>query len=157
MSYAKRLTVFTVAVSLMMFGAVAFGASGRISDPSDNSDGRVDIKRASHSRDGSKIKHKVVAYQRFKTSRGPCVYMDTKGSQAAEFAVCGLAGGMINLKQQRTSGSVSIKPPDRKTIVYKFKPRALKKPGSYNWYVEEPGEDCDCDRAPNHGTVTHTL
>lgn len=156
MSHAKRLTLFTVVLSLLMFGAVAFGASGVVSDPADNPDGRVDIKRASHGRDGSKIKHTVVAYKRFNTSRGPCVYMDTKGTPAADFAACGLAG-MINLNQQRTSGNLSIKRPDRKTIVYKFRPRAIKKPGSYDWYVEEPGEECGCDRAPNHGRVTHNL
>lgn len=160
MSYrSSRFVTLLAATLVLLVAGVALASRRTISDGNDAPRKRVDIKRASHGHKGRKIVHTIVAYNRFRTSRGPCVMMDTNSTDGDDFAACGVGSGLINLNQQRTGGRLSIARPNRKTIVYKFRPRAIKQPAAYEWYVYGPADDeCPgCDRAPNQGTVRHRL
>ena len=143
---------------MWILAGVAFASRKTISDPDDAPNRRVDIKSASHGHSGRRLVHTVVAYHRFNTSHAPCVIMDTSRSGADDYAACGLSG-MFDLQQGTTTGNVLIDRPNRKTIVYKFKRRAIGQPVLYRWYVQDPGPDeCPgCDRAPNEGYVLHRL
>lgn len=160
MSYRSSRFVTLLAATMVLFVAgVALASRRTISDGDDSPRQRVDIKSASHGHKGRKIVHTIVAYNRFRTSRGPCVMMDTNSRDGDDFAACGLGSGLINLNQQRTGGHLSITRPNRKTIVYRFRPRAIKHPVAYEWYIFGPADDeCPgCDRAPNRGSVGHKL
>ena len=153
---SRALAALTIAV-LLLVAPAAFGSSRRIPDGNDVPKHRVDIKSASHSHTRGKLKHTVVAYRAFKTSRGPCVTFETDGRGRKDYQVCGYSN-MINLHQQTTKGTVNMRRPNRHTISYIFRPRAIGRPGTYKWFVVEPGPDeCKCDRAPNKGLVRHAL
>ena len=157
MSRRSRFTAL-VTLSLMIFAGSAFAGKRTISDPNDVGRHRIDIKSASHGHSGRRITHTIVSYRRFNTSRAPCVIMETNQQGEDDFAACGLSG-MINLHQQRTTGNLSIDRPNRKTVVYKFKRRAINQPVLYRWFIQDHGPDeCPgCDRAPNNGYVLHRL
>jgi hypothetical protein len=149
----------TLALGLVLLVApAAFGSSRTVSDGRDTTQRRIDIKAVSHGHKNGKLKHTVVAYERFKTSRGPCVTFETNGGGRKDYQVCGYEN-MIDLHQQVTNATVNIQRPDRRTIVYIFRRKAIGRPGSYKWFVEEPGPDeCpNCDRAPNSGMVRHNI
>ncbi len=155
----RTRTSTAIALAFVLLAApAALGSSRTISDPRDTTDHRVDIRSASHSHRNGKLVHTVVAYERFKTSRGPCVTFETTGGGRKDYQVCGY-GNMTDLREQRTDGTAQIRRPNRKTIVYVFRKRAIGGPSVYKWLVEEPGPDeCpNCDRAPNSGTVRHDI
>ena len=143
--------------ALILLAPAAFGNSRTISDPRDGGQ-RVDIRFASHSHRNGKLKHTVVAYRPFRTSRGPCVTFETSGGGLPDYRVCGYEN-MIALHEQRTHATVNTQRPNGRTIVYIFRKRAIGNPSSYRWHVKEAGPDeCpDCDRAPNSGTVRHRI
>ena len=140
----------------LLLGPAALGSTRTISDPDDVPKHRVDIKSASAGHVNGKLKHTVVSYRRFRTSRGPCLTLETKPVRGRDFQVCGY-GNMVNLQQQRSRPTVAIRRPNWHTIVYVFKRRAIGNPSSYKWFVVEEGPDeCpNCDRAPNKGMVLH--
>lgn len=160
MARAKRTrNGAALALSLLLLVApAALGSSRTIRDPKDVPPRRIDIKSASHSHHNGKIKHKVVAYERFNTSRGPCVTFETNGGGRKDYQVCGY-NNMTDLQQQRTHGTAKIRRPNRRSIVYIFRKRAIGNPNRYKWFIEEPGPDeCrKCDRAPNSGLVRHNI
>ena len=157
MKGSRRAVAALVLGTLLLIAPAAFGSSRTISDRDDVPKHRVDIKSASHSHTRGKLKHTVVAYRAFKTSRGPCVTFETNGRGRKDYQVCGYSN-MINLHQQTTKGTVSMRRPNRRTISYIFRPRAIGRPDVYKWFVIEPGSDeCKCDRAPNKGLVRHAL
>ena len=149
----------SIALGLVLLAApAALGSSRTVSDARDTTRRRIDIKSVSHGHRNGKLTHTVRAHERFKTSRGPCVTFETNGGGKNDYQVCGYEN-MIDLRQQRTHATVHITRPDRRTIVYIFRKRAIGRPGSYKWFVEEPGPDeCpNCDRAPNSGKVRHNI
>ena len=83
----------------------------------------------------SKARSQGCCYNKFRTSKAPCIFMDTNANDGADFAACGLGSGMINLNQQRTGGKLKIIRPNRKTVIYKFRRRAINHPVAYEWHV----------------------
>ena len=152
----RKAATLGLAAALLAAPA-AFGSSRTISDPRD-AHHRVNIKSASHSHHNGKLKHTVVAYRSFRTSRGPCVTFETNGGGLPDYRVCGYEN-MIALHQQRTHATVDTRRPNGRTIVYIFRKRAIGNPNKYSWHVKEAGPDeCpDCDRAPNSGKVRHRI
>lgn len=151
-------TVTILIALLLLGGPAAIGSTRKISDPNDVAKHRVDIKSVSAGHARNKLKHKIVAFRRFRTSRGPCLTIESKPRAGRDYQVCGF-GNMTNLHQQETKPSVTFRRPNRRTIVYLFRPRAIGGPNVYKWYVVEAGNDrCEeCDRAPNRGMVRHAL
>lgn len=159
MSHRNRFVTLLAATLVVLMVGVALASSRTISDGDDAPRKKLDIKSASHGHRGPKIVHKIVAYNRFRTSHAPCVFMDTNNTDGSDYAACGLGSGLININQERTGRRLRITRPNRKTVVYKFRPRAIGNPVAYRWYTAAPREDeCSgCDRAPNNGTVRHRL
>ncbi|MDQ4144262.1 MAG: hypothetical protein M3198_11065 [Actinomycetota bacterium] len=158
MRSGTKIVATGTTAALLLAGPAALGSTRRISDPNDVPRRRVDVKSASHSHLGGRLKHTIVAFKAFRTSRGPCVTFETNGRGDADYRVCGL-GNMTDLKEQVSKPVVSIRRPNPRTIVYVFRKKAIGSPGRYRWFVKEPGpNDCEiCDRAPNSGMVTHDI
>ncbi len=157
----KKSTRSVVALAfsfVLLLAPAAFGSSRTINDPKDVPPRRIEIKSVSHGHHNGKLKHTIVAHERFTTARGPCVVFETKGDRRNDYQVCGY-GNMTDLRQQTTDSTVAIKRPNRRSIIYLFRPRAIGSPGSYKWFVEEFGVDAcrSCDRAPNSGYVRHDI
>ena len=148
----------TVIVAALLAGPAAWGSRRTISDPNDVASRRIDVKSASHGHSRSKLKHTIVSYRRFRTSRAPCLTIESKPRAGLDFQICGY-GNMTNLHEQRTRGTVAFRRPNRRTIVYLFRRRAIGRPDVYKWFIEEEGGDrcSQCDRAPNRGMVRHAL
>ena len=148
----------TIALALALLCApAAFGSTRTISDPNDVPSNRIDVKSATAGHARNKLKHTIVSFRRFRTSRAPCLTIESKPRAGRDYRTCGL-DNMINLHQHETKGTVAIRRPNRRTVVYLFRPRAIGRPNVYKWYIEEEGGDsCQCDRAPNRGMVRHAL
>ena len=158
----KKATAFGLVAALLL-GPAALGSTRTISDPDDVPRRRIDIKSASAGHVNGKLKHTIVSYRRFRTSRGPCVNFETKPKAGRDFQVCGF-GNMTNLHQEETKGTADIRRPNMRTIVYVFRPRAIGRPSVYKWFVREEGREIqdtpecpNCDRAPNRGMVRHNI
>lgn len=159
--HKQKNTRRTAALALsfvMLLAPAAFGSSRTVRDPKDVPPRRIDIKAVSHSHHNGKLKHTVVAYERFTTARGPCVIFETNGGGKKDYRVCA-STNMTNLREQQTTATVVMKRPNRRTIVYIFRKRAIGSPSRYGWFVKEYGLDrCrSCDRAPNSGLVRHDI
>ena len=159
MAHKNRFALLVALVVVLQAAGIALASTRTISDGNDTPRKYVDIKSASHGHRGRKLVHKIVAYNRFRTSKAPCVLMDTNAADGDDYAACGLGAGLIDLNQQRTSGRLRIVRPNNRTVVYRFRPRAINHPVAYQWHIAFPREDeCPrCDRAPNNGTVGHQL
>jgi hypothetical protein len=159
MSYKSKFAFLVALIVVLQAAGIALASSRRITDGNDAPRKKVDIKSATHGHRNNKLVHKVVAYNKFRTSKAPCVFMDTNASDGDDYAACGLGSGMIDLNQQTTAGRLHISRPNRRTVVYRFRPRAINHPVAYEWYTAPPREDeCpQCDRAPNNGSVGHQL
>ena len=162
MNVNKGVATTLIAV-VLLGGPAALGSTRTISDPNDVRPRRVDIKSATAGHFKRKLKHKIVAYSRFRTARGPCLMLETKPRAGRDYEICGF-GNMTNLHQHETRGTAAIRRPNRRTIVYLFRPRAIGRPDVYKWFVREEGKEIQpttecpqCDRAPNRGMVRHRL
>ncbi len=150
--------VIGLVVAAVLGGTAAFGSTRTISDPNDVAKHRIDIKSATAGHHRGKLKHTIVSYRGFRTSRAPCLTIESKPRAGRDYRVCGF-DNMINMHQHETKGKVIFRRPNRRTIVYLFRARAIGGPNVYKWYIEEEGGDrCrECDRAPNRGMVRHAL
>ena len=150
----KRLLIAVAAVCITTAVPLALADKKTFSDPKD-APGRVDIKTVKQGHDGSKLVHRIVGYAKIKKGEEPGVnvYAGQFDRIGASYQVSSF--GVTNGRGERT-GSVRMRRPDDRTVVYKFGKRAIGNPASYKWQACVCIEGDRQDLAPNK-PATHKL
>jgi hypothetical protein len=152
--------------ALLVLPASAYAAAV---DDRDDSDGRVDIRRAtgSHNRSKDELVHVVTTYSAFsprtlRASDGPpgsiCVNIwttRTPGEAPANYEACATADrsgrkwrGSLARNPDRGApirrSSVTVEQPSNRKLVIRIDPDRMRRPASYRWNVEavDFGEGC---------------
>ena len=150
----KRLLIATAVLCVATAVPFALADKKTFSDPKD-APGRVDIKTVKQGHDGTKLVHRIVGYAKIRKGEEPGlnVYAGKFDRIGASYQVSSF--GVTNGRGEKT-GNATMRRPDSKTVVYKFKKGAIGNPASYKWQACVCIEGDRQDLAPNK-PATHKL
>jgi hypothetical protein len=145
------LAVIATAAALAV-GAQA--ATRMATDPAgDSRTGHADLRSGTARLLNGRLVFAFTAAQPFDDAHAPCLLLDTRGTHADEYRLCGdrairaLRGG-----HARKIADASLQRRDDRTVVYRFRWRVVGRPLRFGWAAIVRDRSCPhrrCDRMPD--------